>query len=77
MWAEELAGGRWLFFTLLALPKLQERFEYVETVVNRAEAQQGSRRGVRNKRGRLEERKSVHLPCSTIYKHLSFEYFTK
>jgi len=73
VWAEELAGGRRLFFTLLALPELQERFEHVETVVNRTEAEQGRRCGVRNKRGRLEERKSVPLPCSTIYKQLSFE----
>lgn len=46
MGAEELAGGHRLFFTLLAFPELQERFEHVETVVNSTEAEQGSRCGV-------------------------------
>lgn len=46
MWAEELAGGHRLFFTLLALPELQEGFEHMETVVNGAQAEQGSCCGV-------------------------------
>lgn len=46
MWAEELAGGHGLFFTLLALPELQEGFEHMEAVVNGAQAEQGSRCGV-------------------------------
>lgn len=74
VWAEELAGGHRLFFTLLALPELQEWFEHMETVVNSTQAEQGSCCGIWNQRGWLEERKKVHLACSTMYKQLSFEY---
>lgn len=57
VWAEELASGHRLFFPLLALPELQERLEHMETVVNGTQAEQGSRCGIGNQRGRLEDRK--------------------
>lgn len=57
VWAEQLAGGYRLFFTLLALPELQQRFQNMETVLNSSQAEQGRRCCVWNQWGWLEDKK--------------------
>lgn len=54
MRTQELAGGYWLLLALLALPKLQQRLEHMQTVVDGTEAEQSSGRSVGDERRRLE-----------------------
>lgn len=71
MWAEQLAGGHRLFFTLLTLPELQQGLEHMEAVVNGTQAEQGRCCGIGNQRGRLEDRERnrvQHIQNATVSK---------